>query len=128
MTGSGKTAVFMAAAKRVVAAGRGVIYLVPEIALTHQVVDQFSDVFGDQVAVIHSALTPSQRLQQWSRIRSGAARVVIGARSAVFAPLRDLGLMVIDEEHETSYKAAPRPAFTPARWRCTAVPPRAPPW
>ena len=123
VTGSGKTAVFMAAAMRVVAAGRGVIYLVPEIALTHQVVDQFSDVFGDQVAVIHSALTPSQRLQQWSRIRSGAARVVIGARSAVFAPLRDLGLMVIDEEHETSYKAGATPRFHArqvAMHRCSA--------
>ena len=111
VTGSGKTAVFMAAARRAVAAGRGVIYLVPEIALTHQVVDQFSDVFGDRVAVIHSALTPSQRLQQWRRIRSGAVRVVIGARSAVFAPLPDLGLMVIDEEHETSYKAGATPRY-----------------
>ena len=123
VTGSGKTAVFMAAAKRVVAAGRGVIYLVPEIALTHQVVDQFSDVFGDRVAVIHSALTPSQRLQQWSRIRVGAARVVIGARSAVFAPLRDLGLMVIDEEHETSYKAGATPRYHArqvAMHRCSA--------
>ena len=123
VTGSGKTAVFMAAAKRVVAAGRGVIYLVPEIALTHQVVDQFSDVFGDRVAVIHSALTPSQRLQQWSRIRSGAARVVIGARSAVFAPLHDLGLLVIDEEHETSYKAGATPRFHArqvAMHRCSA--------
>ena len=123
VTGSGKTAVFMAAAKRVVAAGRGVIYLVPEIALTHQVVDQFRDVFGDQVAVIHSALTPSQRLQQWMRIRSSAARVVIGARSAVFAPLRDLGLIVIDEEHETSYKAGATPRFHArqvAMHRCSA--------
>ena len=123
ITGSGKTAVFMAAARRVVAAGRGVIYLVPEIALTHQVVDQFSDVFGDQVAVIHSALTPSQRLQQWSRIRGGAARVVIGARSAVFAPLSDLGLMVIDEEHETSYKAGATPRYHArqvAMHRCSA--------
>ena len=123
VTGSGKTAVFMAAARRVVAAGRGVIYLVPEIALTHQVVDQFSDVFGDQVAVIHSALTPSQRLQQWRRIRDGAARVVIGARSAVFAPLRDLGLMVIDEEHETSYKAGATPRYHArqvAMHRCSA--------
>ena len=123
VTGSGKTAVFMAAARRVVAAGRGVIYLVPEIALTHQVVDQFSGVFGDRVAVIHSALTPSQRLQQWGRIRSGAARVVIGARSAVFAPLRDLGLMVIDEEHETSYKAGATPRYHArqvAMHRCSA--------
>ena len=123
VTGSGKTAVFMAAARRTVAAGRGVIYLVPEIALTHQVIDQFSDVFGDRVAVMHSALTPSQRLQQWSRIRSGAARVVIGARSAVFAPLRDLGLMVIDEEHETSYKSGRAPRFHArqvAMHRCAA--------
>ena len=123
VTGSGKTAVFMAAARRTVAAGRGVIYLVPEIALTHQVVDQFSDVFGDRVAVMHSALTPSQRLQQWRRIRNGAARVVIGARSAVFAPLRDLGLLVVDEEHETSYKSSRAPRFHArqvAMHRCAA--------
>ena len=111
VTGSGKTAVFLAAARRTVAAGRSVIYLVPEISLTHQVVDQFSDVFGAQVAVIHSALTPSQKLHQWSQIRSGAARVVIGARSAVFAPLRDLGLIVLDEEHESSYKSSATPRY-----------------
>ena len=111
VTGSGKTAVFLDAARRTVAAGRGVIYLVPEISLTHQVVDQFSDVFGEQVAVIHSALTPSQRLQQWRRIRAGAARVVIGARSAVFAPLHDLGLIVLDEEHEASYKSSSTPRY-----------------
>ena len=111
VTGSGKTAVFLEAARRTVAAGRSVIYLVPEISLTHQVVDQFSDVFGAQVAVIHSALTPSQRLQQWTRIRTGTARVVIGARSAVFAPLRNLGLIVLDEEHETSYKSSATPRY-----------------
>ena len=111
VTGSGKTAVFLEAARRTVAAGRSVIYLVPEISLTHQIVDQFSDVFGTQVAVMHSALTPSQRLQQWSRIRSGAARVVIGARSAVFAPLRDLGMIVLDEEHESSYKSSATPRY-----------------
>ena len=111
VTGSGKTAVFLEAARRTVAAGRSVIYLVPEISLTHQVVDQFGDVFGPQVAVIHSALTPSQRLQQWTRIRTGAARVVIGARSAVFAPLRDLGLVVLDEEHESSYKSGATPRY-----------------
>lgn len=111
VTGSGKTAVFLEAARRTVAAGLGVIYLVPEISLTHQVVDQFRDVFGPRVAVIHSALTPSQRLQQWTRIRSGAASVVIGARSAVFAPLRNLGLIVLDEEHESSYKASATPRY-----------------
>ena len=122
VTGSGKTAVFLEAARRTVAAGRSVIYLVPEISLTHQVVDQFSDVFGAQVAVIHSALTPSQRLQQWSRIRAGTARVVIGARSAVFAPLRNLGLIVLDEEHETSYKSSATPRYHArqvAMHRCT---------
>ena len=121
VTGSGKTAVFLEAARRTVAAGRGVIYLVPEISLTHQVVDQFSDVFGPQVAVIHSALTPSQRLQQWTRIGSGAARVVIGARSAVFAPLRNLGMIVVDEEHESSYKSSSTPRYHArqvAMYRC----------
>jgi len=122
VTGSGKTAVFLEAARRTVASGRSVIYLVPEISLTHQVVDQFSDVFGAQVAVIHSALTPSQRLQQWQRIRSGEARVVIGARSAVFAPLRKLGMIVLDEEHESSYKSSATPRYHArqvAMHRCT---------
>ena len=122
VTGSGKTAVFLEAARRTVAAGRSVIYLVPEISLTHQVVDQFSDVFGAQVAVIHSALTPSQRLQQWGRIRGGEARVVIGARSAVFAPLRNLGMIVLDEEHESSYKSSATPRYHArqvAMHRCT---------
>ena len=121
VTGSGKTAVFLEAARRTVDAGRGVIYLVPEISLTHQVVDQFSDVFGTQVAVIHSALTPSQRLGEWTRIGSGAARVVIGARSAVFAPLRNLGLIVVDEEHESSYKSGATPRYHArqvAMYRC----------
>ena len=122
VTGSGKTAVFLEAARRTVATGRSVIYLVPEISLTHQVVDQFSDVFGAQVAVIHSALTPSQRLQQWGRIRGGDARVVIGARSAVFAPLRNLGMIVLDEEHESSYKSSATPRYHArqvAMHRCT---------
>ena len=111
VTGSGKTAVFLESARECVAGGRGVIYLVPEISLTHQVVDVFRDVFGDAVAVIHSALTPSQRLTEWARIRSGQARVVIGARSAVFAPVSELGLIVIDEEHEPSYKSAATPRY-----------------
>ena len=122
VTGSGKTAVFLEAARRTVASGRSVIYLVPEISLTHQVVDQFSDVFGAQVAVIHSALTPSQRLLQWRRIRTGEAHVVIGARSAVFAPLRNLGMIVLDEEHESSYKSSATPRYHArqvAMHRCT---------
>ena len=111
VTGSGKTAVFLECARACLARGGGVIYLVPEISLTHQVVDVFRDVFGDSVAVIHSALTPSQRLTEWARIRDGQARVVIGARSAVFAPVGALGLVIIDEEHEPSYKSAATPRY-----------------
>jgi primosomal protein N' (replication factor Y) len=111
VTGSGKTEVFLRAAAATLAAGRGVIYLVPEIALTHQVVEVFSKRFGPTVAVLHSGLTPSQRLAEWGRVLAGEARLVIGARSAVFAPLRDLGLLVIDEEHEGSYKSGTTPRY-----------------
>ena len=99
-TGTGKTEVFLQAAEATLAEGRGVIYLVPEIALTGQVVEAASRRFGARCAVIHSHLTPSQKLSEWRRILKGEADVVIGARSAVFAPLAKLGLIVIDEEHE----------------------------
>jgi primosomal protein N' (replication factor Y) len=104
ITGSGKTEVFLAAAEATLAAGRDVLVLVPEIALTHQVVARVAERFGDGVAVLHSGLGPRERWTEWRRIASGEARVVVGARSAVFAPLRRLGLVVVDEEHDGAYK------------------------
>ncbi len=104
VTGSGKTEVYMSVVERVLAEGKGAIILVPEIALTPQLLGRFSSRFPGKVAVLHSDITPKERFVQWERIRKGIARVVVGARSAVFAPLKDLGLMVVDEEHETSYK------------------------
>jgi primosomal protein N' (replication factor Y) len=111
LTGSGKTEVFMQVARRTLDEGRNVIYLVPEIALTRQVIHAIEARFPGLTAVLHSRLTPSQRLMQWRRIQRGEARLVIGARSAVFAPVRDLGLVVIDEEHETSYKSGTSPRY-----------------
>ncbi len=111
ITGSGKTEVFMQAAEAALAGGRGVIYLVPEIALTGQVVSAAAKRFGPLCAVLHSRLSPSRRLAEWRRILRGEARVVIGARSAVFAPVKGLGLIVIDEEHEGSYKAGNAPRY-----------------
>ncbi len=110
-TGTGKTEVFLQAAEATLAEGRGVIYLVPEIALTHQVLKALVRRFGDACAVIHSGLSPAKKLAQWRRVQSGQARVVVGARSAVFAPVRDLGLIVVDEEHESSYKAGSSPRY-----------------
>ncbi len=104
VTGSGKTEIYlklMAAARR---QGLGIIYLVPEIALTIQLLERLVSEFGEQVAVLHSGLGAGERLSQWRRIRSGRASIVVGARSAVFAPLARLGLLIVDEEHEPSYK------------------------
>lgn len=111
MTGSGKTEVFLRSAETTLKEGRSVIYLVPEIALTHQLVNGLKGRFGSSLAVIHSRLTPSQKLAEWRRIASGEARFVVGARSAVFAPVIDLGLIIIDEEHESSYKSSSTPRY-----------------
>lgn len=110
-TGSGKTEVFLSAAERVMRQGRGVIYLVPEIALTPQVERAVNERFAGMSAVLHSALTPSERLKEWQRIIKKEARVVIGARSAVFAPVPDLGLIIIDEENDGSYKSSNTPRY-----------------
>jgi primosomal protein N' (replication factor Y) len=104
ITGSGKTEVFLGAAEAAVDAGRDVLLLVPEIALTHQLVEHVRDRFASQVAVLHSGLGPRERWAEWRRILAGAARIVVGARSAVFAPVRRLGLVVVDEEHDAAYK------------------------
>ena len=111
VTGSGKTEVYLQAIAAELAAGRGAIVMVPEIALTPQTVERFASRFGDRVAVLHSALSDGERYDEWHRIRSGEARVVIGPRSAVWAPVRDLGLVVVDEEHETSYKQDETPRY-----------------
>ena len=103
-TGSGKTEVYLQAIKPVVEAGMGAVVLVPEISLTPQLVRRFSRRFGEKVAVLHSGLTPVQRRQEWHRIRQGEALVAVGARSAVFAPFERLGMVVVDEEHDASYK------------------------
>ncbi len=111
VTGSGKTEVFLRAAEGTLAEGRGVIYLVPEIALTGQVAEAVRARFGGRAAVLHSRLTPSQRLAEWRRILRGEVSLVVGARSAVFAPLPNLGLVILDEEHEGSYKSGASPRY-----------------
>ncbi|MEG2628860.1 MAG: primosomal protein N' [Raoultibacter sp.] len=119
VTGSGKTEVYLQAIERTLADGRGAIVLVPEISLTPQTVARFRGRFGDTVAVMHSRMSQGERYDQWDLIRCGAARVVVGARSALFTPLADVGLIVIDEEHEGSYKqdSAPRyDARVVAQW------------
>lgn len=104
VTGSGKTEVYMTVLEKVLESGKGAIILVPEIALTPQLVGRFSQRFPEQIAVLHSDLTPREKADQWLLLHSGKARIVIGARSAVFAPLKNVGLIVVDEEHESSFK------------------------
>ena len=111
VTGSGKTEVFMEAVRQALSLGRGAIILVPEIALTPQMVAWFRGRFGATAAVIHSRLSPGERYDEWRRIRRGDARVVIGARSAVFSPVRELGLIVVDEEHENTYLSDHHPRY-----------------
>ncbi len=110
VTGSGKTEVYIRAAEKVLSKGRGVIILVPEISLTSQITERFLGRFGeDSVAILHSRLSAGERFDQWTKINKGRVRIVIGARSAVFAPVKGLGLIVVDEEHESTYKSD----FTP---------------
>ena len=111
VTGSGKTEVYLRAIEDCLARGRSAMLLVPEIALTPAVASQFFARFGDRVAILHSAFTNMQRSEQWRRIRRGEARVAIGTRSGVFAPLDDLGLVIVDEEHESSYKQEEAPRY-----------------
>ena len=111
VTGSGKTEVYLRAAATALARDRGVIVLVPEIALTPQIVSRFVDRFGDTVAVLHSKLAAGERHDEWTRLRDGSARVCVGPRSAVFAPIERLGLIVVDEEHDSSYKHEGDPRY-----------------
>jgi primosomal protein N' (replication factor Y) len=104
VTGSGKTEVYLRAIAQTLALGRQALLLVPEITLTHQIVARVRARFGDEVAVLHSGLRPGERLAQWERLRSGQTAIAVGARSALFAPLDKLGLIVIDEEHDGAYK------------------------
>ncbi len=111
VTGSGKTEVYLRAAATALEQGRGAIVLVPEIALTPQIVGRFVERFGDTVAVLHSRLRPAERYEEWRRLRTGEARVCVGPRSAVFAPIEELGLIVVDEEHDASYKHEGDPRY-----------------
>ena len=111
ITSSGKTEIYLQAIEKVLSKGKSSIVLVPEIALTPQTVERFKSRFGDHVAVMHSALVGSRRYREWKRIKDGSAKIVVGARSAVFSPVENLGLIVIDEEHETSYKQEDAPRY-----------------
>ena len=111
VTGSGKTEIYLRAAAEVLEQGRGAIVLVPEIALTPQIVGRFSERFGETVAVLHSRLRAGERYEEWRRLRTGEARVCVGPRSAVFAPIEGLGLIVVDEEHDASYKHEGDPRY-----------------
>jgi primosomal protein N' (replication factor Y) len=111
VTGSGKTAVYLAAMQSVLTQGRSAILLVPEIGLTPAAAANLHRIFGEKVAILHSGLTNDERAEQWHRIHRGEARIVVGTRSAVFAPVRDLALVVIDEEHDSSYKQEEMPRY-----------------
>jgi primosomal protein N' (replication factor Y) (superfamily II helicase) len=111
VTGSGKTEVYLEAAREALARGRGAIVLVPEIALTPQTMDRFRRRFGDSVALLHSRMPAGARYDEWRRLRSGKARICVGPRSAVLAPVADPGLIVIDEEHDSSYKQEGDPRY-----------------
>ena len=112
VTGSGKTEVYLRSIEATLAVGRNALLLVPEIALTPAVAGQFYHRFGDSVAILHSAFLDAERAEQWRRIRSGRGRVVVGTRSGIFAPVQDLGLIIVDEEHDGSYKQQETPRYS----------------
>ena len=119
VTGSGKTEVYMQAVAKAIALGKTGVVVVPEVALTKQIIDRFIVRFGrDKVAVMHSKMTAGERYDQWQKIRSGSVQIVIGARSAVFAPVENIGVIIIDEEHESSYKSDMSPKYE--TWRVAA--------
>lgn len=121
VTGSGKTSVFIKLIEKVIDEGKGIIVMVPEISLTPQFVSSFSQRFGDKIAVFHSALSLGERLDEYKRVKKGLAKIVIGTRSAVFAPFENLGLIIMDEEQEYSYKSESSPRYHAreiAKFRC----------
>ena len=123
VTGSGKTLIYIRLAQELLAQGKSVMILVPEIALTPQMMARFTAYFGEKVALLHSGLRATERYDQWKRIRKGEASIVLGTRSAVFAPLENLGLIVMDEEQESSYESERAPCYHArdiARYRCGA--------
>ncbi len=111
VTGSGKTEVYLRSIEAALALGKNALLMVPEIALTPAMAGQFFHRFGKQVAVLHSAFGDAERAGQWRRIRNGQARVIVGTRSAVFAPIQNLGLVIVDEEHDGSYKQEETPRY-----------------
>ena len=111
VTGSGKTEVYIRCIRHALERGKGAIVLVPEIALTPQMVAWFHARFGDSAAVLHSGLSAGEKFDEWRRIRFGEARVVVGARSAIFAPMEDIGVVIVDEEHENTYQSESRPRY-----------------
>src|SRR5206468_7075140 len=111
VTGSGKTELYLRLAASVKSSGRRVLVLVPEIALTPAIAAAFRDAFADRVAIQHSGLSDGERHDQWQRIRGGDVDVVVGTRSAVFSPVRSVGLIIVDEEHDGSYKQEDSPRY-----------------
>ncbi len=107
----GKTEIYMQLINKVLSLGKTAIVLVPEISLTPQMVDRFLSRFGDIVAVLHSKLSVGERFDEWQKIKEGKAKIVIGARSAIFAPLNNLGIIIIDESHDSSYKSDMTPRY-----------------
>lgn len=123
VTGSGKTSVYIKLIAEVLARGKSVLLLVPEIALTPQMLETFSSYFGEDIAVLHSSLSVAERYDEWKRVRNGSAKLVIGTRSAIFAPAEDIGLIIIDEEQEDTYKSESSPRYHArdvAKYRCAA--------
>ena len=111
VTGSGKTEVYLQSIQQVLEKGKEAIVLVPEISLTPQMVNRFKERFGDKVAVLHSGLSVGEKYDEWRKIQRKEVKVVVGARSAIFAPFENLGIIIIDEEHETSYKQEDNPRY-----------------
>ena len=111
ITGSGKTEIYIEIIRKYLNAGKSVIFLIPEIALTPQMLDRFDASFGEQLAILHSQLSDSERYTQWQKLQNGQCRIALGARSAIFAPVQNLGLIIVDEEHEQSYKQDSQPRY-----------------
>lgn len=111
ITGSGKTEIYLQLIEKVLEKNKTAIVLVPEISLTPQMVDRFLARFGEQIAVLHSKLSNGERYDEWNKIKNGQAKIVIGARSAIFAPVKNLGIIIIDEEHDSSYKSDSTPRY-----------------